>query len=86
VIVITDDDFRYALISVSVLPDTTYASMVMDDIAWLDFWQIHGEDIASLPTDRFETIVPRISMRGKQDGRDNPRSSENANPCRFIDY
>ncbi|KDQ53591.1 hypothetical protein JAAARDRAFT_39281 [Jaapia argillacea MUCL 33604] len=44
VLVITDEEFRYALISVEVLTDTMYANMVMKDIGWLDVKKIHGED------------------------------------------
>jgi hypothetical protein len=44
VLVITDDEFRYALISASVVPDSMYGNMVMEDLAWLDLGRIHGED------------------------------------------
>ena len=45
VLVITDDEFRYALISVEVPPDTIYANLIMKDIVWLDIRRIHGEDV-----------------------------------------
>ena len=44
VLVITDDEFRYALISASVVPDSMYGNMVMEDIAWLDLERIHGQN------------------------------------------
>ena len=44
VLVITDDDFRYALISAQVLADSIYANMIMGDIAWLDVRRIRGEN------------------------------------------
>lgn len=46
VLVIMDDQFRYALITTRILTDSTYSSMIMEDIAWLDFDRIHGEEIA----------------------------------------
>ncbi|KAF8170264.1 mediator complex subunit MED14-domain-containing protein [Mycena galopus ATCC 62051] len=46
VLVITDKEFRYALITTAVLPGTMYGNLVMEDIAWLDFDRIHGGDIA----------------------------------------
>lgn len=42
VIVIGDDDLRYALIMVRVAPESEYNQLVMDDIAWLDSRRIHG--------------------------------------------
>src|ERR1700734_4213591 len=45
VLVITDDEFRYALISVEVLSETMYANLIMKDIGWLDIRRIHGEDV-----------------------------------------
>lgn len=45
VLVITDQDFRYALISAKVLPDTMYTEMIMGDIGWLDVRRIHGDEI-----------------------------------------
>lgn len=48
VIVITDDNFQYALITSKVLRESMFANLVMEDIGWLDFERIHGhgEDIA----------------------------------------
>lgn len=45
VIVITDNEYRYALITTHVLSDSIYANMILEDIAWLDFARIHGEDV-----------------------------------------
>lgn len=45
VLVITDEDFRYALISVEVLPNTMFHNMVMKDIGWLDVRRVHGDEI-----------------------------------------
>ncbi|KAJ7078861.1 mediator complex subunit MED14-domain-containing protein [Mycena belliarum] len=46
VLVITDEEFKYALITTRVLAGTMYGNLVMEDIAWLDFNRIHGGDIA----------------------------------------
>lgn len=48
VLVITDADFRYALISVetlSVLSETIHPNLIMKDIGWLDVRRIHGNDV-----------------------------------------
>lgn len=42
VLVVTDTDFRYALISVRVVPEGIYQSLVMEDIGWLDVERICG--------------------------------------------
>lgn len=43
VLVITDDDFRYALIRVTVLMDSPLTTLVMEDIGWLNVKRIRGE-------------------------------------------
>lgn len=45
VVVITDQDFRYALISAQIVPGTMYTEMLMGDIGWLDVSRIHGGDL-----------------------------------------
>ena len=40
VLVVTDTDFRYALISVGIVPESIYQSLVMEDIGWLDVERI----------------------------------------------
>ncbi|EKM54002.1 uncharacterized protein PHACADRAFT_174499 [Phanerochaete carnosa HHB-10118-sp] len=45
VVVITDQDFRYALISAQIVPGTMYTEMIMGDIGWLDVSRIHGGDL-----------------------------------------
>lgn len=44
VLVVTDEKFRYALISVKERRDSMYAELIMEDIGWLDVQRIHGED------------------------------------------
>ncbi|TFK44507.1 mediator complex subunit MED14-domain-containing protein [Crucibulum laeve] len=63
VLVITDGGFRYALISTKVLTDSMYGNMVMEDIAWLNFERIHGEDIVITA----ETIDHKIGVKRKRD-------------------
>lgn len=41
VIVITDECFKYALITTKAIEGHMYAMMVLEDIAWLDFDRIH---------------------------------------------
>ncbi|KAL4077046.1 mediator complex subunit MED14-domain-containing protein [Scleroderma yunnanense] len=43
VLVITEEDFRYALISVKILSDTMFGNMIMEDIGWLDVRRIRGD-------------------------------------------
>ncbi|KAG6862349.1 hypothetical protein C0995_016047 [Termitomyces sp. Mi166 len=45
VLVITDERFQYALITTRIMTESMYADMIMEDIAWLDFDRIHGEEI-----------------------------------------
>ncbi|KAG6866650.1 hypothetical protein C0991_000760 [Blastosporella zonata] len=45
VLVITDERFRYALITTRIMTESMYTDMIMEDIAWLDFDRIHGEEI-----------------------------------------
>jgi mediator of RNA polymerase II transcription subunit 14 len=41
-LVVTDTDFRYALISVKIVPDSMFQSLIMEDIGWLDVERICG--------------------------------------------
>jgi hypothetical protein len=42
VLVVTDTDFRHALIRVRIVPEGIYQSLVMEDIGWLDVERICG--------------------------------------------
>jgi mediator of RNA polymerase II transcription subunit 14 len=65
VIVITDDEFRYALISVNVLPESTHGSMVMEDIAWLDLRRIHGfDDTVATGMEQMDVLGTEIVTKG----------------------
>jgi mediator of RNA polymerase II transcription subunit 14 len=43
VLVLTDEEFRYALISTKMLSDTMFGNMIMEDIGWLDVRRIRGD-------------------------------------------
>ena len=60
---ITDDRFRYALITIKVLTDSVYASMVMEDIAWLDLDRIQS---AGRPTEETEDATVKVGMKRKR--------------------
>ncbi|KAF5370780.1 hypothetical protein D9758_002136 [Tetrapyrgos nigripes] len=44
VIIIENEQFQYALITTSVIPDSATTDMVIDDVAFLDPVRIHGDD------------------------------------------
>ncbi|KAK0454745.1 mediator complex subunit MED14-domain-containing protein [Armillaria borealis] len=66
VIVITDDNFQYALIESKVLRESMFANLVMEDIGWLDFDRIHGEDVAR------PDVEVRAGMKRKRSVDDGP--------------
>ena len=45
VLVITDQDFRYALISAKGVEHSLNRDLVMEDIGWLNVRRIHGDEI-----------------------------------------
>lgn len=50
---ISDEDFKYALINTQVVRTTITTSMVMGDIAWLDFSRLRNDDLTiSVHVDR----------------------------------
>ncbi|KAI6045803.1 mediator complex subunit MED14-domain-containing protein [Pisolithus marmoratus] len=63
VLVITEEDFRYALISVKVLTDSMFANMIMEDIGWLDVRRIRGD--RGLRTPR-EAVISPLSNEANQ--------------------
>ncbi|KAL0581807.1 mediator complex subunit [Marasmius crinis-equi] len=64
VIVVTFDEFRYALITTSVVPDSICANMVMEDIAWLDFNRIHSEDVAQSEANDLKSSIKGKRLQG----------------------
>lgn len=72
VLVITEAEFRYALISVEahpVLSETTHPNLIMKDIGWLDVRRIHGDHIVitAQPNNQPE---PSIGQKRKRDAND----------------
>ncbi|KAI6036221.1 mediator complex subunit MED14-domain-containing protein [Pisolithus microcarpus] len=67
VLVITEEDFRYALISVKVLTDSMFANMIMEDIGWLDIRRIRDDQGVGTPG---EVVIgplnSQVSQRRKQ--------------------
>ncbi|KAF8590904.1 MED14-domain-containing protein [Ramaria rubella] len=62
VLVVTDEDFKHALVSVKSVVENAHTSMVMDDIGWLDVDRIRGDAIRvqlSQVEDRAETGAKR---------------------------
>lgn len=52
VLVVTNERFKYALITTEVQPDSMYNSMTLEDIAWLDFDRIHDAALVRNDDDR----------------------------------
>lgn len=65
VLVITDEGFRYALITTRVVTESTYAHMLMEDIAWLDFDRIHGGDEMTIV--QSDASDPTTGLKRKRD-------------------
>ncbi|CAK5281368.1 unnamed protein product [Mycena citricolor] len=45
VLVITDNEFRYALIETGIVSSSPYDTLIMNDLGWLDYERIHGGQI-----------------------------------------
>ncbi|KAG2354230.1 mediator complex subunit MED14-domain-containing protein [Suillus spraguei] len=59
VLVLTDEEFRYALISTKMLSDTMFGNMIMEDIGWLDVRRIRGDRSAGASMD--EIVISSMS-------------------------
>ncbi|KAF8972893.1 mediator complex subunit MED14-domain-containing protein [Flammula alnicola] len=55
VLVVTDERFRFALITTKVLSESMYGNMVLEDIAWLDFDRIHDAALISTVDEKLKT-------------------------------
>ncbi|OCH90250.1 MED14-domain-containing protein [Obba rivulosa] len=67
VLVITDEGFRYALISVKVLRDTVHANMIMEDLGWLEVRRIQGDEPGIFPQNAaMEADESSIGQRRKR--------------------
>lgn len=79
VIVMTDEQFRFALISTKTLSDTMFANLVMEDIAWLDVDRIQGDSTVFGPrtADNLSPVTGQpISQRGS--------ISDGSLPIRYV--
>ncbi|KAI0356373.1 MED14-domain-containing protein [Trametes cingulata] len=63
VLVITDNDYRYALINVKVQRETMYNNMIMEDIGWLNVRRIHGDEFAVEPDSGPEPVTGQKRKR-----------------------
>lgn len=63
VLVITDEKFRYALISVKERRDSMYAELIMEDIGWLDEVRIHGEEAVIQQRSGLDALGPAGQKR-----------------------
>ncbi|KAF8909892.1 MED14-domain-containing protein [Mucidula mucida] len=60
VVVVTNDKYKYALIETKIIPNSMYTSMVMDDVGWLDYSRIMGEQ------EELGKDDPRAGMKRKR--------------------
>ena len=67
VLVITDDDFRYALIHVGVLVESPLIALVMEDIGWLNVKRIRGESEYTITEDTPSLYPVPTLPRKKED-------------------
>ena len=71
VLVVTDDDWRFALISVE-MQNTACHDLVMKDIGWLDVRRIHGEEIVVSQRAPTHAGDPAIGHKRKREGAEDP--------------
>ncbi|KZT04699.1 MED14-domain-containing protein [Laetiporus sulphureus 93-53] len=79
VLVIADEDFRYALISVEVQQNENdmFPQMAMRDVGWLDVKRIHGDEIIVAHADGADAgVVGQKRKRGLHDEGEHLRSIE----------
>lgn len=69
VLVVADDDFRYALISTSPVPGSMYQNIALDDIGWLDISRI-----CSRPTADDVSVPLSLGKRKREQPRDSSDS------------
>lgn len=78
VLVITDDDFRYALIHVAVLMETPLTTLVMEDIGWLNVRRIRGES-EYLITEETSPLYPVPPLPRKKGNLDDDQEKNSGN-------
>jgi len=69
VLVVTDERFQYALITTSVITEAMFGSMILEDIAWLDFDRIHDK----------ANVLPVDSDSNRREGINRQMEDENSN-------
>ncbi|EIN12028.1 MED14-domain-containing protein [Punctularia strigosozonata HHB-11173 SS5] len=74
VIVITDYEFRFALIQVMVMADTMYRNLVIVDIGWLDVKQTAEGEVQIDVVDSPELLNAQAQMPRTDPGPSTPRS------------
>ena len=82
VLVVADEDFKHALVSVKSSVENAHTSMVMDDIGWLDVTRIRGSDIRVQPgqmEERWETGSKRKALAGDLAGRTKHETGRSVN-------
>lgn len=83
VLVVADDDFKFALVSVKSVVENGRTSMVMDDIGWLDVVRIRGHETRVQLSPFEDRIEGGIGSKRKAIGGDLlGRNIAKANPGR----
>lgn len=80
---ITDQDFRYALISVQEKDNSVTHELDLKEIVWLNVALIHGEDVSIGPGGGPEAVAGQKRKRDDV-GRDVPARQEYPTPTRFV--
>ena len=81
VLVITDQDFRYALISVQKVERSVNNDLMMEDIGWLNVRRIHGDEIVVEPGTGPEAVA---GQKRKRDEMLHAAASTNQYPTRCV--
>lgn len=66
-IVITDEKFKFALVTTSTNRDAIFAHMNLEDIAWLDYDRIHKETLAVSKITESLNLDVRVGMKRKRE-------------------
>ncbi|KAI0743387.1 MED14-domain-containing protein [Daedaleopsis nitida] len=83
VLVITDQDFRYALISVREVESSINHDLKMEDIGWLNVRRIHGDNVAVESGPGLEPIIGQKRKRDEGFGRGAPQLQGELAPTSF---
>ena len=80
VLVVTDERFKYALITTTVLTESMFGGMTLEDIAWLDFDRIHNKaNILVIDNDlnRRGGIISQLANSNSTSATGSPRNQTN---------